>query len=420
MDRKSVAGWGLALAGWILIGALTLYPDPDSARQAAETPMWCLLCGDLGSVDFLLNIALFIPLGAGLAMAGRGAGIALALGFISSLAVETSQATILLGRDPSLGDLAANSIGTVAGWLLATNWSRWLLPSTAAARRWGRASLVLGIAVQFVTGWGLKPAAPEGRYYGQWRQERPGEEVFPGQVVSASLNRVVLPRGAALTESSEIRQELLDVTSSLTVTAVTNGPTASYAPIAAIAFHKPFQLAALGQEGNDLIATRRFRISSLLLRSPALALRDILPQHDTVHLISTLRRDNWAVLVRTGNSSDSMVVHPSPSWTWAMLIPWDQPLTGQPGWATAAWLIAMLTLPGYWYGMSGLSRRRLAPELAFALALALGFVPYHFRMSPVMWYEWLAAACGLALGLAAAALVGPSSQLRRRAVDQPG
>ena len=38
--------------------------------RVAGTPVYCIVCGDTGSVDFFLNILLFVPLGLGLALAG--------------------------------------------------------------------------------------------------------------------------------------------------------------------------------------------------------------------------------------------------------------------------------------------------------------------------------------------------------------
>src|SRR5687767_11690599 len=108
----------------------TLRPSPP---PATPLPMFCLVCGDLGGVDVVLNVILFIPLGAALVWSGmrwhRAALVCVAV----SLGIESLQFTIVSGRDASLGDLLTNSVG---GWLgagLMRHWTVWLLPGKRAA-----------------------------------------------------------------------------------------------------------------------------------------------------------------------------------------------------------------------------------------------------------------------------------------------
>src|SRR4030095_14675064 len=77
MSRTRSRGRYVAMAAAALIVAATLTPRPSQAEFVALTPPWCLICGDLGTVDMLLNLALFVPLGIGLRMAGwRSASVA--------------------------------------------------------------------------------------------------------------------------------------------------------------------------------------------------------------------------------------------------------------------------------------------------------------------------------------------------------
>jgi VanZ family protein len=79
--------------------------------------------------DIVANLLLFAPLGFGLAGEMRMRGftvvgtvlIALAIGFSLSLTVETLQC-FLPGRDPSLTDVATNSVGSIAGAVLLICW----------------------------------------------------------------------------------------------------------------------------------------------------------------------------------------------------------------------------------------------------------------------------------------------------------
>ena len=79
----------------------------------------------VGRVDFILNVLLFVPFGAGLAAqmrkrgAGRGVGllVALAAGAITSYLVELIQLYIPM-RDSGWNDVVSNSLGSVLGFLL--------------------------------------------------------------------------------------------------------------------------------------------------------------------------------------------------------------------------------------------------------------------------------------------------------------
>ena len=73
-------------------------------------------------VEFLLNVALFVPLGATLALLAPKVqwwlwGLA---GFLASSAVEGLQLMLLDGRTATVRDIAANTLGLAAGALLVT------------------------------------------------------------------------------------------------------------------------------------------------------------------------------------------------------------------------------------------------------------------------------------------------------------
>ena len=63
--------WGLfAFAGLAAILALTLYPIPSAAGIADQTPLLCLVCGENGGTDVILNLLLFTPFAVGLRLSG--------------------------------------------------------------------------------------------------------------------------------------------------------------------------------------------------------------------------------------------------------------------------------------------------------------------------------------------------------------
>jgi hypothetical protein len=78
------------------------------------------------AVDLVANIALYVPIG--IALRRRRLSRALAAGAALSAAVEVMQ-LFYLDRHPSLADVAANSLGVLAGWTVSKlGAGKWLAP----------------------------------------------------------------------------------------------------------------------------------------------------------------------------------------------------------------------------------------------------------------------------------------------------
>ena len=121
----------------VVIARATLWPQAGAGASAHLG--LCLVCGSRGSADFLLNIALFMPLGAALARQGRPAARVAWYAALLSTAIELSQ-FFIPGRDPSVGDVLANTSGAVLGALVVLRARTWLLPAAPAASRLCRAA----------------------------------------------------------------------------------------------------------------------------------------------------------------------------------------------------------------------------------------------------------------------------------------
>ncbi|MGH7703642.1 MAG: VanZ family protein, partial [Gemmatimonadales bacterium] len=178
MNRR--IGAGLALMGLALVGSATLFPHPGDAYQTALTPFWCLVCGELGAVDVLLNVVLFVPYGMGLRWAGLSRRRSLALVALTTLLIEGLQFKLIAGRDASLSDLLTNTMGGAIGILLADHWRLATFPRSATSRRLGRIGAAAWPALWCLCGWSLGLALPRTTWWGQWAPELGQFEHFPG------------------------------------------------------------------------------------------------------------------------------------------------------------------------------------------------------------------------------------------------
>jgi hypothetical protein len=93
-------------------------PLPFSYALTAD-PRWL--------ADGILNLLLFVPLGLAVEWNARSIWIAVICGLLLSTTIEMAQ-TIIPGRDPALGDIIFNTLGTLAGAVLAHQGSSCLTP----------------------------------------------------------------------------------------------------------------------------------------------------------------------------------------------------------------------------------------------------------------------------------------------------
>ena len=101
----------LAWAGLAAILAATLYPEPTMVDRVKLTPLLCLICGENGGTDVILNLLLFMPFAIGLRLSGwswKRVAVACA---VLSFSVELCQYLGIPGRDASLSDLLTNTTG---------------------------------------------------------------------------------------------------------------------------------------------------------------------------------------------------------------------------------------------------------------------------------------------------------------------
>jgi len=286
--RRRRAGLALTAAALVVIAVATLVPQPSEAPFVAQTPIWCLVCGQFGTLDVLLNVALFAPLGAGLLWLDLPWRRVVLIGGALSLAIETTQYFAIAGRDASLGDLLTNSAGTGLGALLAARWRLALFPSPRQAAALSAAAATAWLAQVGVSGAAMLPALPQSVYWGQRAPDLPQFERFRGELLDASVGDAPFPN-LRMRNSAEIRERLLHA-EALSVVAAPAEPTRALAPIVSIFDGDQREIVLVGQWREDLVFRIRSRAFDLRLRPPAVRLSAVFrgSGRDTLRLSGAL------------------------------------------------------------------------------------------------------------------------------------
>jgi len=360
-------------------------------------PSLCVLCGSQSVADAVANMVLFLPLGAALVASGVSLPRALLLGALLSASVEVAQATIVSGRDASLGDLVFDAAGTLLGGGLAVTAPRWLVPTRRAAHAFaaGASAAVLGVIA--LTGVFTRLALPETTWYGQWTPQFSDQEPYRGHVLGARIGRDTLP-SHRLRNGSAVRRDVLDG-QRLVVKAVSSPPTHDLSTLFSIYDIGPHRMLLLGVRGADIELFVRRRATPLWLVDPPLRVASALSGvtgGDTI--VVTVRRTGatWCVGVEPR-------VHCGLGYTagdgWRMLVD-SMAMSHWLPWLDAVWLAGLMAVPCFWY--TGKSALWMGPAL---LAAGCAAVPALCGLSATPPLQWLGAALGAAAGWAAGAVL---------------
>ncbi|MGH8615289.1 MAG: VanZ family protein [Gammaproteobacteria bacterium] len=393
-------GFIVATVGWVLVVLLTLYPTPDKIAAADDTSLWCLVCGDLGLVDVVLNTVLFVPFGIGLGLLGVSRTRALAAIVLTTLTIEVLQLGVVVGRDASLSDLITNSGGGLLGFLLAHQWRRVFFTSPRVSLWLAMLGAIGWLAVQGFSGWALQRTLPSSIYYGQWAPALGQFEQFTGEVLSARVDSIPLP-STRFASSAAVREALLSNRSMLQIEALTGTLTRDVAPIFSIFDDRQREILLLGQDGDDLVYRVRTRTASLGLRGPVLRLSDVLPAEPGAPLEITAHYTpgRYRLEVGIGDRSVSRELRLSVSWGWSFLLPFDHAFGAEMPWLTILWIAGLLFPVGYYPARSGaLSGKTAIGALVILLFLGLVVIPVLSALSFFHPLEWIAGIVGAAGG----------------------
>jgi hypothetical protein len=397
-------GAALTVAAAVLaIAAATLFPTGDDPAERME---WCLLCGERGLADAILNVFLFIPLGAALALRGTPARRTLLAGAVVSLAVEVLQ-HLVPGRDPNPADVLFNTLGTGLGFLLLRTLPLWADPPRECGRRALAAAVALPLLALLAAGVLLGPGLPRSVYFGQWTADLGYLEWYRGKVLEAHVGEVAVPSRRMEAESPRLR-ELLLRGAPVRVEAVAGPPPPALAPVFSIYDHLRREVVLLGVDREDAVFRYRTLGTALRLDQPDLrfpgALRGVRAGEPLRLALSGAGRDRCLRVNAARECSLGFTVADA----WTLLLFPSRLFRAARGPLGALWL-ALLFLPaGTW-----IRGRRQALAAGAAVAAGLLGVPFAAGLLPTPAWAVAAALGGMAAGaLARAPLRTLAARLR--------
>jgi hypothetical protein len=392
----------LAGVGLLAILGLTLSPNPQQAEVADLTPLLCLVCGEAGGTDVVLNLLLFMPMAAGLALLGWPWGRVAAVCALLSLGVETAQYFPLTGRDASLSDVLTNTTGGAAAAAIAMRLERLLAPGPALARRLSLTAAAAWLGILAFTALSLRPWAPPGRLRNYCTPSFPTSEVFAGTARAMTLNGVALACDRDVPHGTTVSRELHRGAVALETVAAAGEPSGGRKVIHLV--RGPTASAVvLAQHGRSAEFQAPTAAQAIRMFAPVVRLSRAFPSRagQPVELVAQVdgRRLRLAAAHESGRRSVELALSPSYGWT-LLFSPGIEP--GVRLRVTAALWLGMLILPAaYW---AGFVARPLGAfgALGGAVIAGLGLLPAVSGFEAVHWSEWLGAGGGIALGWALA------------------
>ena len=398
---------GIVLSALVLVVIFlaTLTPSDDTLSPG----FFCIACGEFGGLDVLNNIVMFLPLGFAFALASGHRWRSVLACVVVTAFIESMQVRIVPGRDSSLSDLLANSLGGLLGVELAMRRAILLRPR-------GRAATVLAAAgaagfglVTTLTSLGLRPATIPRSLWIQWTPDRESFEPFTGRLLDFKLDSIDLPRAFYPPKSLGLDRMLAKPGWHATVTFETAGIQWRRAVIARIA-EEYTVLVSIEQHRWAIACEEKTRSADFRFGSPTVELPDALaPSSRPPRVRFTCAREGNTLVASTEDRQQ--VLRLSPSLGWALLDPFKLSMPRYL-WFGALWLMALAFPAGYWSSCCSQDQmdHRLAPRasprglsvavgaLAIAFLIGLLILPLLARTAPAAWWEWVSAVTGAIAG----------------------
>ena len=252
----------ITIASLIAIAAATLTPESSPAVESH----FCLICGSVGTVDAILNVVLFLPLGVGLALSGARAKNAVILVFVLSALIETAQLLLISGRDAAVGDVLTNTLGGALGFAIGRYHALWLRPPPRVARNLALGWAAIWLIIQTISSYGFALSLPHSQYYGQIARELGNFAVFPGTVLSARIGDIPIPNTALDDSRTVVR--LLVANATVAASVLPAEPPPKIAPIVRVVDAQQREILLLAQDGDRFIFGVRTGAAAFRVRRP--------------------------------------------------------------------------------------------------------------------------------------------------------
>lgn len=387
--------WGTAALVWAIgVAAVTLTPN---GGPVARIVSFCLVCGERGTADALLNIVLFVPLGL-LIGRRRGAIVALVLGLMVALCVETGQ-LLLRGRYSNAGDILWNGGGAWLGGLLAPSVRRWLDGPVSFAPR----VLAVGLPTLWIVATGilLRPAPVSSGF-----SFDDGLSLHPDPVSGRDTSELTPVRPAdastyVLEDATMDRSP--DGTWRLRATTVRRPSSRRLTPIAVVYDEVDRPVRVVGADRGDLVLWQRTWAQEVRLDHANHRLRSGLREHPPGRILTiSASRSQERGLCLAVEDRQVCGLGTSPARTWTVLRSREH---ASPRFKTVVDIAWMATLTLSIGLLGGTARATIASASVFALMILV--LPAVTPLVSAGWAELL----GVGLGVAGGASMRPAARL---------
>lgn len=386
MELSRSARWLTILVLMLIFGA-TLFP---SSVPFGKPFTLCLICGERGTADAILNLLLFAPLGYVFGASGQTVRRTLLLAAFVSCVIELSQLGIP-GRAASIGDVFFNTLGAGVGIAVHVTRPAWLRPGGRGTMWLSIGATGAAVGAFALTAVLLAPSLPRTTYYGQWTPNLGHLEWYRGRVLDATIGSMPLP-GFRLPQSDSVRRLVLDG-APLEVRAIAGPPVQGLGSLVSIFDESEREVMLLGPDRNDLVFRYRTRAASYRLDQPDLRLSGEMANTavgDTMS-IAVWNPGDGRCIALNGHRECQLGFTIGAGWT-VLLYPESLPAVAR-DFLGVLWITMILVPFGFW----------AAPKiewlaLGVVIALAMVIIPWRSGLLATPPAQWGGAALGVAIG----------------------
>jgi VanZ like family len=394
----------------MVVAAATITP----VVEQSTLERLCIVCGEFGVIDAIQNLVLFLPLGAGLAIAGVRPRLAFPVLVAATVSIELLQLTVIGGRDASLGDIIWNSLGGATGWALGARAETLLRPGRRSSLVLTVFSLSLWLATCLVVPLALRPDPTGSLYVGQLAHALGGRPAYAGRVLATTVGHVTVP-DHDIPHTRALRQALLSSDGANIEVELVPAPALQEASIARIVDQERREIFELSTRATDLLFDFRTYASRLRLRPIQFRLqhafdnRPVAAPPDTMSVVARYASDRVHLRATSGTGTVAAEIPLTTSSGWRVASPFPNANDGsiRERLLNAGFLFALLVPVGYWlsYGALLHGRRTMLLFAAVTIAAGLAAGPYLFHIAAPTAADFGGIVSGLTAGFVLAAFV---------------